>query len=493
MNRAFAAKICVLLTGAIFLLVPALAAADYPQPPRGAPPIEQPLIREGTLAFRLAEALGLGTPASEVEAETWLGERGVMPENGWIADYPVTPDILGEVEQSLEEAVYNHEIDLNKAQALGRLDRLVAELGIEGNPGENGGYAQATQDENLVSEADLHGYYYDAGPPVVTYYEPPPDYSYLYSWVPYPFWCDGLWFGGYFILNDFDVPVFADYDHDYGHHHHHERREFVSNHFFNGATNHVALLNPVTRDITPAFRGIGATGRKGNATAFENRAFTGPAQRIIQHGSATGPLPRVERPTTERGTPVPRGSGGALFHGMTGEEGHGDAARSFARPGPALSANGGSFKAPRAFTSPERNFSAPRSFTHPAEHFNNFRSFSPPARNFAAPRQFTPPAEHFNNFRSLSPPAGNFAASRAFNPPAGHFNSFRSFSPPTRSFAMPRQSSPPVGHFNNFRSFSPPAGSFVPRSSFQPSFQGGFRAAPSFHAGAGFAGVRGRR
>jgi hypothetical protein len=29
--------------------------------------------------------------------------------------------------------------------------------------------------------------YEEQGPPVVTYYAPPDPYSYLYSWVPYPF------------------------------------------------------------------------------------------------------------------------------------------------------------------------------------------------------------------------------------------------------------------------------------------------------------------
>ena len=51
---------------------------------------------------------------------------------------------------------------------------------------------------------------------MVTYYAPPPDYYYLYSWVPYPFWCDEFWFGGFFILNDFHRSVFFDHGRFHG-------------------------------------------------------------------------------------------------------------------------------------------------------------------------------------------------------------------------------------------------------------------------------------
>jgi hypothetical protein len=63
-------------------------------------------------------------------------------------------------------------------------------------------------------------YYYDEGPPVLTYCAPPPAYSYLYAWVPFPFWWAGFRFPGYYCLHDFDVVVFV----------HHERK-VLTNHF----------------------------------------------------------------------------------------------------------------------------------------------------------------------------------------------------------------------------------------------------------------------
>jgi hypothetical protein len=58
------------------------------------PPAAVPLVREGAFALNLA-ALSLDHPTSEVEAESILGTAGIAPSNGWIADYPVTPDIIG--------------------------------------------------------------------------------------------------------------------------------------------------------------------------------------------------------------------------------------------------------------------------------------------------------------------------------------------------------------------------------------------------------------
>src|SRR3974377_1091063 len=57
---------------------------------RTAPPISPPLVREGAFAVDLAVALNLGQPSSEAEAESMLGEVGIAPRNGWIADYPLT-------------------------------------------------------------------------------------------------------------------------------------------------------------------------------------------------------------------------------------------------------------------------------------------------------------------------------------------------------------------------------------------------------------------
>src|SRR5271166_6174057 len=65
------------------------------------PPVAGPLVREGAFAMILVVALNMGKPASETEAESMLGAAGISPRNGWIADYPVTPDIIGELRDSI--------------------------------------------------------------------------------------------------------------------------------------------------------------------------------------------------------------------------------------------------------------------------------------------------------------------------------------------------------------------------------------------------------
>src|SRR5208283_2746124 len=81
------------ITLVFLLLMPIGVHAQSEQGVGGNPPIAQPLIREGDLAISLVSALKLGTATSEVEAENMLAKAAVLPRNGWIADYPVTPDI----------------------------------------------------------------------------------------------------------------------------------------------------------------------------------------------------------------------------------------------------------------------------------------------------------------------------------------------------------------------------------------------------------------
>src|SRR6185369_9449015 len=167
---------------------------------------------------KLVAALGVGTAEDEAEAETRLAEAGVVPRNGWIADYPVTPDIIGELYKSVSDAVDSRKLALGKDDALKRLNDVTSALGVgvrsaaSGKP--EGGKPAGT--ENYPNPTVINNYYTSEGPPVVTYYAPPPDYYYLYSWVPYPFWCSGFAFGGFFILNDFHRSVFIDRFHDHG-------------------------------------------------------------------------------------------------------------------------------------------------------------------------------------------------------------------------------------------------------------------------------------
>jgi hypothetical protein len=260
MKGLFIAKICALFLGFSLLLVPSINQAAYRQTQQGAPPIAQPLIREGSVAVSLTEALSLGTAKSEAEAESWLGEKNIAPKNGWIADYPVTPDIIGELNMALGDAADAGKIGLSRVEAQQRLDGIVKELGASITAADNDGTTlPAPEDANIVPSSDLYDYYNEEGPPVVTYYAPPPDYDYLYSWVPYPFWWSGFWFGGFFVLNDFHRSVFF----DHGRFHH--GREFVSNHFRDGRSNRFGRVDPVTRSGARSFAGMRASARNGQA------------------------------------------------------------------------------------------------------------------------------------------------------------------------------------------------------------------------------------
>jgi hypothetical protein len=184
--------------------------------PSGAPPVAQPLIREGDFAVKLVDTLNIGTAKNEAEAETMLSSSGIAPKNGWIADYPVTPDIIGELQSTISDAADSKKLPMGKDEALKVFQDLTAEFGLAVVPGSSGRYAENQPQPNSTV---INNYYYDEGPPVVTYYPPPWDYYYLYAWVPYPFWWGGFFFPGFYSLHDFHRVVVV------GH-----RRCVVSNH-----------------------------------------------------------------------------------------------------------------------------------------------------------------------------------------------------------------------------------------------------------------------
>ena len=214
---------------------------------RQAPPISQTLVREGDFAIDLAESLRLGRASNEAEAESLLASVGISPKNGWIADYPVTPDIIGELHDSIDAAVDLGKLAMSKDAAMKALQDLNVQQGlpVSAVSGNQGPEAEPVQSDGEYSNPEvINNYYYEQGPPVVTYYPPPPDYGYLYSWVPYPFWCSGFWFSGYYILNDFHR-----FAHDH-HHGHHGREEVISNHTLDPRTRKVFSVDPRTRNIT---------------------------------------------------------------------------------------------------------------------------------------------------------------------------------------------------------------------------------------------------
>ncbi|MFI5296100.1 MAG: hypothetical protein ACHQ0Y_13880 [Thermodesulfovibrionales bacterium] len=224
--------IITLLIMAVFVTMPIVVNA--------APPLSQSLVREGTLATRLADVLKLGPVGGEAEAESALSAAGIAPRNGWIADYPVTPDIAGELEASVGDAAGTGILSITKDAALKTFRDVMSEYNLPVAAEGEVRSAEASPPDYPDAEA-LDNYYDSEGPPVVTYYAPPSDYAYMYDWVASPFWWSGVWFSGFLILTDFDVRV-----HSHGHKRGDGHDEFISNHFRDG-TGRTARIDPTDR------------------------------------------------------------------------------------------------------------------------------------------------------------------------------------------------------------------------------------------------------
>src|SRR4030042_819664 len=227
------------------LIMPFMVYAQSEQTPAQAPPVEQSLVPEGDFAPRLVPALKMGMTENEAEAVDMLSSVGITPRNGWIANYPVTPDIIGELEKAIIAAADAKKLPIERDEALKAFQNLTAEFGLEAIPESSDEYAQTQSKGSAECPAStvINNYYYEPGPPVVTYYPPPWDYHYLYAWVPYPFWWHGFHFGGFFVLHDFHRVV-----------HVHKKVVVVSNHVTHPVTKKVVTIDPVKRRSGDAFR-----------------------------------------------------------------------------------------------------------------------------------------------------------------------------------------------------------------------------------------------
>ena len=230
----------------ILFLMPTLIHAQSDQTGTGSPPISQQLVREGDFAINLDTALGLGSSQDEVEAESQLGEVGIAPRNGWIADYPVTPDIINELQNSVSDAAIAQRLPDERDDALRIFQDTVADLNLSIRPYASNQPHPASP-EQYPDQTVVNNYYYNQGPPVVTYYAPPPDYNYMYAWVPCPFWWANFWFAGYFILQDFHKVVYVN-----------NRAVFITNHFNDVREHRVFRVDAVSRFNGKTFAGIGA-------------------------------------------------------------------------------------------------------------------------------------------------------------------------------------------------------------------------------------------
>jgi hypothetical protein len=317
------------------------------------PPVSQQLVPEGDFALKLVTALKLGTPETEVQAEDILTSVGIAPENGWIADYPMTPIIIGQVQNAVVAAAALNKLPIGKDQALQAFQAVTAGFGlsIAAAPDQ---YAETETPPPASSEyvppPEIENYYYEEGPPIVTYYPPPWDYYYLYAWVPYPFWCSGFRFRGFFILNDFHH-----FHHD---HHFHHGHHLISNHFIDPKTHASLRVDPTTRTTGTAVthtterahfhRFASLEARRGTAS-ISNRSFaTTRSAAFIGMGGRRfgGAVPHTPHITT-----------GSRAFGQLGNTGR--QYRNFQEPGTGV---GASFGRPhsRSFSSPpSRSFSTP--------------------------------------------------------------------------------------------------------------------------------------
>ncbi len=298
----------------------------------GLPPIEQPLVREGKFAVNLATAFNLTSSQDETVAESYLASINIMPRNGWISDYPVTPDIIAEIRKSAATSASSGYLQISEADAVELVDNISVAMNL---PIANNDPASENRSRSASVSSDSSGYvepsavedYYDDNKPaIVTYYPPPLEYAYLYDWVPSPFWWEGFGFRGFFILIDFERR-----------HHHH----LITNHV-TSANGKVSKINAITRASAVANpqtgAGVGASNKAdpkvspvlaSPGAAFDTgRAVQRPAGRAPDiEKSASRPRASLKADfrssryegRTLNGTPSPRFPAGGGYSGGTGD------------------------------------------------------------------------------------------------------------------------------------------------------------------------------
>ena len=289
-------RLAIILAAGLFLYPFATYAIDYgsqPSETQQSPPVAQTLVREGDFAIKLAAKLDLGSPTDEASAEDMLAKAGVVPLNGWLSDYPMTPVIVGQLQESITRATAEGKLSMNTEEATGRLYALATELnlptpaGPESQPAEGQG-APAEQSSPTV----INNYYYDQGPPIVTYYPPPADYVYLYSWVPYPTWWFGFWFPGFFICHNFTTTVVVS-------------GAVVVNRPFIGTRTAIVsnrIIDPVTRTsvvVSPVVRTGGGGVRPITTLRTESGRTVGTLTELRREAGNTRGRPQAVMPETK--------------------------------------------------------------------------------------------------------------------------------------------------------------------------------------------------
>jgi len=264
----------VVLSAGLLLYPFAGFAQDYGPPTaqkQQAPPVAQTLVREGDFAIKLAAELKLGNPENEAAAEDMLAKAGISPLNGWISDYPVTPEIVGQLGDSITEAAGQGKLPMSAEEGKKGLYSLASEMSLPTPAGPGAGTAPVGPSNPMV----VNNYYYDQGPPVISYYPPPPYYGYLYDWVPYPAFWFGFWWPGFYMCHSFTTTVFVTNTPFVN------RKAIVSNQVIHPVTRAVTVVDPVVRTSSGAVRPVTAL-RTGSGQMF--RTTTDMSRGVTMSG-----------------------------------------------------------------------------------------------------------------------------------------------------------------------------------------------------------------
>ncbi len=314
-------RLLVIIVAASLILWPFATLVNAENSP-SKPPIEQPLVSEGEFAVELATALKLTSSHDEAAAENSLSKINIAPKNGWISNYPVTPDIVAEVRDSTARSASAKTLKMPEAEATRIVDSVSVAMNLPVKAGNDQYSYESGPDSSYSSDyssgyqanssppevypyeepSEVEGYFDDYGPPVVTYYPPPWDYGYLYDWVPYPFWWGGWGFGGFFVLGDFDR-------HDHFHGHHHE----ITNHVTT-ANGSVTRVDPVTRAATGTANARSSTlagaNRSSQVTRLNSANAQAGARAILNRQNAVSVTRDLDRAASgSRVGATSRGSG----------------------------------------------------------------------------------------------------------------------------------------------------------------------------------------
>lgn len=404
----------ILLAASLLLYPFAAFAADYgsqPSQTQQVPPVAQPLVREGDFAIKLAAELDLGNPADEAIAEDMLTKAGIVPANGWLSDYPVTPEIIGQLQSSIAKAAAEGRLPMNADEATRGLYSLTAQMNLPTPAGPSASAPEGQQPSTVQSNPTvINNYYNDQGPPIITYYPPPYYDAYLYDWVPFPVFWFGFWFSGFFICHSFTTVVvtrFGDFD-DRG------RRGIVTNRIIDPVTRRVAIVDPVTRTSTGVVRPVTMLRTE------QGRSFRNVSEMRTVYGGASRAVMNSASRTTGFRTPEARTSAGIIY------------SRSLEKMrvsrGPESSMVRGNDRRFLSSDSRDRSFNVPSSHAGrpPLSPNSSNRSYNAPAR-----------ASRGGEWQSSSSP-GSRSSERMYNAPSWGGEG-RSVMPstPSRSFSAP--------------------------------------------------------